>query len=251
MTDETDFANRPNPRGAEFVPPPEKQLATPNQIGDFWIARNEWDAQDKAHFVQEQEDLARRNPDRFNREMLLQTERIRSEIRSEVAKEMTPSEIAQRYKDLGQTEHAKEFEQGMRKHELSEDRDAIDAFRQKEAVNVLELEDRARSNRRAAPEPGSQGKSGPGDEPPEPPEPQEPPQPGPPEPPQNSARELTFFGDRPSRNFDDLKKDQSEFPIKPQPDLEPGQDKDKEAGKEDRTLTFYSDRHAADRSRGR
>jgi len=249
MADETDFANRPDLRGVEFVPPPERQLASPDQVADFWVARNEWDAQDKAHFVQEQEDLARRNPDRSNREMLLQTERIRSEIRSEIAKEMTPNEIAQRYKDLGQTEHAKEFEQGLRKHEASEDREAIDAFRQKEAVQVLELEDRARSNRRAAPEKGSEGKSGPGDEPPEPTEPQEPPPPGPPEPPQNSARELTFFGDRPSRNFDDLKKEQSEIPTKPE--SEPGQDKDKEPGKEERTLTFYSYRHPADRSRGR
>jgi hypothetical protein len=134
------------PTGAEFIPPTGQQIATKEQIADFWVARGEWTEQQKDKFLTRHGELEARDPEEDKRERLAQTERMRTEIRPEIARSMSPEDIKQRYEDLGLAARAEEFEKNLKFQQASEDPEKVEALCLKEGVKVLELEDRRDRN---------------------------------------------------------------------------------------------------------
>ncbi len=145
LPNDIDQTVAPRPVGSEFIPVPGK-LATPEQIGDFWIARGEWDESDKAKFVERHDVLEKNDPEAEKRERALQTEGIREALRPELASKMSPSEITDRYEAIGMSVAAAEFEKGLRSFEVTRDTEGAEEFRLDEGVKVLRNEDRVAAN---------------------------------------------------------------------------------------------------------
>jgi len=211
---------RTAPRGAEFVPPPGR-LATPEQIGSFWVARDHWTPEEKTNFVKEQETLAQRNPEESKHQRAYHTDHMRTALRNDVAQDMPAEEIADRYKAAGHHVQAAEFEKNYRTHQVGEDPEKTEAFRAGEAEKLLKLEERLQANEHTA----------------KPTHDQEPAQAEKPATEQQApAKTLQFYGDKP-RNYDLLKKEHADAVSK-------SEDKEQRQEKPERkTLTFHQDKN--------